>query len=201
MGNLRREAPVLLKWLFGSGVPESPRASSKSSAAARPRRQVNTELVNQYLRFSLRQILVKHTIPGDWILVGAEPSMDGTGVAARLVVSRCEPQILNMLPALQAELARKLASLDPKLPKLIRGYSWDIRALADGPQNDGLLGARRAEPGQRRAQSIASPQSAVTCSAAQMTAREHLDMLFAANRSAERIHDADFAPTQPAERD
>lgn len=181
---------MLFDWLLGKEAPPSKDVQSRPSQKGGARHTVNVELVTEYLRFSLRQTLVRHTIPSDWVLVNAEPRFAGDGVAVRLVLRRPEPQILALLPIIQQDLARKLASLDVKLPKVIRSYSWDIQLAAVTPAPARAEPAC-AEPGRP---GLGAPRPA-----AQMSAREHLDMLFAANSNS--MHGADFAPTQPFDQD
>jgi hypothetical protein len=189
----------LMSRLFGTPRPA---ASAAPPPNSRPSQVPVTSLSatrKELLRVVLRDTLIKHGIPADWL--GAEmlaTSGGGRepGMHLRLLVRHWDPRLLTYSVAFQNSFRQRMAVFDPTALNWFSGISWQLSL------GDESACPRMPDP----ALWTTAPQDkpadpAPAPSAPANDARAELERLFAqadADRASTAAPTAAFAKTEPA---
>ncbi|MEP6825282.1 MAG: hypothetical protein ABI919_10735 [Ramlibacter sp.] len=133
----------LIQRVFGDSRPhsQSPSLSHPDTQAmtrpaqVHPQAQSPIGLRRELLRVALRDTLVRHGIPTQWITAEAVPEA-GPGpeqrVHLRLQIRHYDPRLLAHGMALQSSFYKRVELFDPMAAQWLHGISWQF-AVADPP--------------------------------------------------------------------
>ncbi|RYF38659.1 MAG: hypothetical protein EOO25_16695, partial [Comamonadaceae bacterium] len=129
----------LIQRVFGDSRPHSqssPHSQPDTLTMTRPGpAQSALGLRRELLRVALRDTLVRHGIPTQWITAEAVPE-PGPGpeprVHLRLQIRHYDPRLLAHGMALQSSFYKRVELFDPQAAQWLHGISWQF-AVADPP--------------------------------------------------------------------
>lgn len=120
----------LIKRLFGGGGPASEPSSAHSQLASGMSQQhavTQNGTRRELLRVVLRDTLLRHGIPADWMaaeMLSTTSRSGQRGMHWRLVVRHWDPRLLTHGVAFQNALLKRVVTFDPLAPNWLDGISW-----------------------------------------------------------------------------